>query len=100
MGASSFTVNQLKYGLRLDWIDKSPPLALTPTVIYHVKDINKMSLMRVHVSEMLDKGAIQLISDDLPGFYSRIFMIPKQGNKWRPVIDLSLLNNFISEITY
>ena len=39
---------------------------------------------------MLTKGAIQVVSDDSPGFYSRIFMVPKQGSdKWRPVINLS-----------
>ena len=30
-----------------------------------------------------------------PGFYSRMFLVPKPGNKWRPVIDLSSLNTFI-----
>ena len=56
--------------------------------------------MRTHVSEMLEKGAIHLITDNSPGFYSRIFMVPKQGGKWRPVIDLSVLNKFIRKETF
>ena len=30
-----------------------------------------------------------------PGFYSRLFLVPKKNGKLRPVIDLSLLNHYI-----
>ena len=30
------------------------------------------------------------------GFYSRLFLVPKPGNCWRPVIDLSSLNKFLA----
>ena len=30
-----------------------------------------------------------------PGFYSRLFLVPKPNNKWRPVIDLSALNRHL-----
>ena len=30
------------------------------------------------------------------GFYSKLFLVPKPGKKWRPVIDLSVLNNHLS----
>lgn len=30
-----------------------------------------------------------------PGFYSRLFLVPKKGGSMRPVIDLSYLNRFI-----
>ena len=29
-------------------------------------------------------------------FYSRLFLVPKPGNHWRPVIDLSALNKFLA----
>ena len=29
------------------------------------------------------------------GFFSRLFLVPKPNKQWRPVIDLSLLNNYI-----
>ena len=45
---------------------------------------------------MLAKQAIQVVSNKSPGFYSRIFIVPKQGSdKWRPIIDLSALNQFV-----
>ena len=34
------------------------------------------------------------------GFYSRLFLVPKPGKKWRPVIDLSLLNMHLSVPTF
>ena len=34
------------------------------------------------------------------GFYSKLFLVPKPGKKWRPVIDLSLLNNHLSVPTF
>ena len=44
---------------------------------------------------MAEKGAIEIVQYSNPGFYSRIFLVPKPGNKWRPIIDLSALNSHI-----
>ena len=33
---------------------------------------------------------------DSLGFYSHLFLVPKPGNHWRPVIDLSCLNKFLA----
>ena len=32
-----------------------------------------------------------------PGFYSRIFLVPKVTGGWKPVIDLSHLNSFVTQ---
>ena len=32
-----------------------------------------------------------------PGFYSRLFLVPKKNRKLRPVIDLSILNQYIKK---
>ena len=34
------------------------------------------------------------------GFYSRLFLVLKPGKKWRPVIDLSVLNKHLSVPTF
>ena len=46
---------------------------------------------------MLEKRAIEeLCPTSLsPGFYSRIFLVPKKDGGWRPVFDLNSLNHFI-----
>ena len=34
------------------------------------------------------------------GFCSRLFLVPKPGKKWRPVINLSVLNSFLHVPTF
>jgi hypothetical protein len=38
--------------------------------------------------EMEEKAAIEIVSSPDSGFYSRIFLVPKSENKWRPIIDV------------
>ncbi len=77
-------------------MDGPPKLVKEPSIVSHSTNIEKMTIMRDHVQQLLLKGAIEVVSDSSPGFYSRVFMVPKVGpKKWRPVIDLSALNRFI-----
>ena len=47
------------------------------------------------VPALLAKGAIQQTDFSL-GFYSHLFLVLKQNGDWRPVIDLSALNRYLS----
>ena len=47
------------------------------------------------VQTLLLKGAVEPAPSD-PGFYSRIFKVPKKDGSMRPVINLKPLNRFIS----
>jgi hypothetical protein len=47
------------------------------------------------VQELQAKGAIERAPLPSRGYYSRLFLVPKTSGKWRPVIDLSNLNNYI-----
>ena len=42
----------------------------------------------------LTKGAIAGIPPIREGFFSRLFLVPKKGGTFRPVIDLSFLDKF------
>ena len=45
------------------------------------------------VQDLLEKGAVEPVSDtSSPGFYSRLFFVPKKTGGVRPIIDLSPLN--------
>ena len=44
---------------------------------------------------MLAKGALEIARDPGPGFYSRLFLVEKATGGWRPVIDISHLNDFV-----
>ena len=42
------------------------------------------------------KGGGQVV----PGFYNRLFLVPKPNGKWRPILDLSRLNLFLNTGTF
>ena len=46
-------------------------------------------LIDSEVENLLTKGAIR------EGFFSRLFLVPKKGGTFRPVVDLSFLNKFV-----
>ena len=49
---------------------------------------------------MMAKGVLEIVSDPNPGFYSRLFLVEKSSGGWRPVIDLSPLNEFIHQTPF
>ena len=44
------------------------------------------------VLSLVEKGAVELAPLPSPGFYSQLFVVMKASGSWRPVIDLSSLN--------
>ena len=49
---------------------------------------------------MILKGALEIIPDPCPGFYSRLFLVEKASGGWRPVISLSPLNEFVRQTLF
>ncbi|MEL7079526.1 MAG: reverse transcriptase domain-containing protein [Cyanobacteria bacterium J06582_2] len=45
---------------------------------------------------MLEKQAIEVVKEDFTGFYNRLFVVTKATGGWRPVLDVSALNKFVS----
>ena len=52
------------------------------------------------VASLLSKGAVEEIIPECPGYYSRIFLVPKKNGKLRLIIDLSVLNHFVYTQTF
>ena len=86
----------LRDGYRVPFKDSSPPLARTPVSFptYRAGSPRAQAL-RQEVEAMLAKGALEIARDPGPGFYSRLFLVEKATGGWRPVIDLSHLNDFV-----
>ena len=68
-----------------------PPLSTTPISL-----VSRHPQLQQAIQALLDKRAVERVSNlNSPGFYSRLFLVPKKNGQWRPVIDLSALNSFV-----
>ena len=48
------------------------------------------------IQSLLSKNVIERVENVKSlGFYSRLFLVPKPHQRWRPVIDLNRLNTFL-----
>ena len=73
-----------------------PPLSRTPvSFLTYRAGSPRAQALRQEIEVMLAKGALEIARDPGPGFYSRLFLVEKASGRWRPVIDLSHLNDFI-----
>ena len=53
------------------------------------------SLLNQELQNLLRKGAVEPAPQS-PGFYSRLFLVKKASGSWRPIIDLSTLNHYVT----
>ena len=54
--------------------------------------------VNTEIQKMVDIGAVERVHNvNTPGFYSRIFLVPKRTGDIKPVIDLKLLNTCSSK---
>ena len=72
--------------------DEHPPLTTSPRSF---PSRGSQNLLEVAL-QLLQKGAVERVVDTAsPGFYSRLFVVPKASGGLRPVIDLSSLNQHV-----
>ena len=58
------------------------------------KSHNNKLLEALH--QLLDKYAVELVQNPQSlGFYNQLFLVPKPNNRWRPILDLRTLNNYL-----
>ena len=77
-----------------------PPLTGTPLVFPVPTDPVRREVIQKEVDSLFSKGAVELADSSTPGFYSRLFTVPKKGGTWRPVLDLSVLNSWIPKVPF
>ena len=85
----------LRVGYRIPF-DRPPPLSECPLSLpaYSPHSIRGVALNQ-ELQDLLRKGAVEP-SPQSPGFYSRLFLVKKASGPWRPIIDLSTLNDYIT----
>ena len=90
----------LKQGYCLPFKEK-PPLTRFPTIKSSYSAPVKQKALLEAVQQMVQKRAVVPVQNkNSLGFYSRLFLVPKPENKWRPVIDLSVVNTFLHVPTF
>ena len=83
-------------GLELQF-KQLPPLSESPIPFSVSSDPHKRLRLSEEVSVLLQRAAIEQVPTSSlgPGFYSRLFLVPKKKGGMRPVIDLSILNTYL-----
>ena len=90
----------LKQGYCLPFKEK-PPLTRFPAIKSSYTAPVKQKALLEAVQQMVQKRAVIPVQNkNSLGFYSRLFLIPKPENKWRPVIDLSVVNTYLHVPTF
>ena len=73
-----------------------PNLVRFPLILSEYKAQQKDQALATCIQSLLSKNAIERVENVKSlGFYSRLFLVPKPHQRWRPVIDLSRLNTFL-----
>ena len=60
----------------------------------YASDSLKGQALGLEIRRLWEKGAIEEVPPS-PGFYSRMFVVPKVTGGFRPIIDLSILNKYV-----
>ena len=90
----------LRDGYRIPFV-KRPPLSQVPIDFpSYVGNKEKHAVLQKEVEDMLRKEAIETVEPAQPGFYNRLFLVPKSSGKWRPVLDVSRLNKFVKKTKF
>ena len=71
---------------------------LSPDPVFFQQPLSQQ--LEEEVTSLLSKGAVEEIIPECPGYYSRIFLVPKKNGKLRLIIDLSVLNRFVYTETF
>ncbi|VDI40423.1 Hypothetical predicted protein, partial [Mytilus galloprovincialis] len=93
--SDKWVLSILRRGLELQFLEQ-PPLSPVPINLSVTKDSQKNQLLQNEVNILIQKGGLEEVNPPFHlGFYSRLFLVPKKNGKMRPVLDLSVLNQYL-----
>ena len=72
----------------------------SPGLIANYQDQAKQSALTIVIDQLLENKCIRKMSETECGFFSRVFLVPKRAGGWRLVIDLSVLNSYLAQVTF
>ena len=100
MGANPRVISVLKEGYTLPFKER-PLLTRFPIVRSGYASPVKNRFLKEALLSLMNKLVVEkvVIKSSL-AFYSRLFLVPKPNRKWRPILDLSQLNLYLSTNTF
>ena len=90
-----WVLSLVRKGYRIPFLER--PI-LSPDPVFFQQPLSQQ--LEQEVASLLSKGAVDEIIPECPGYYSRIFLVPKKNGKLRLIIDLSVLNHFVFTQTF
>ena len=90
-----WVLSLIRKGYRIPFKER-PILSPNPTFFQQPLSLQ----LEEEVASLLSKGAVEEIIPECPGYYSRIFLVPKKNGKLRLIIDLSMLNRSVYTETF
>ena len=91
-------LRKVAQGVLLQFSSEAPTLTRTPIPLFSRR---RLPDLQAAAEKLQRSGAIEeVLNTNSPGFYSRLFLVPKQDGAWRPVIDLSTLNRLLLVPTF
>ena len=91
----NWVLSLIRKGYRIPFKER-PILSPDPTFFQQPLSLQ----LEEEVASLLSKGAVEEIIPECPGYYSRIFLVPKKNGKLRLIIDLSVLNHSVYTETF
>ena len=98
-GLDSWVVEVLRVGYQIPF-DRRPPLSerLLSLPAYSPQSSKGVALNQ-ELQNILQKRAVKPAPQS-PGFYSRLFLVQKASGSWRPIIELSTLNDYVTSFPF
>ena len=97
---SPWVLDTVLRGYKLQFRCRPPPFR--GIRVTTVSDPSKRVVLRLEITSLIAKGAIRKLepSEQLNGFYSRYFIVPKKGGGYRPILDLRMLNRCLKNLKF
>ena len=90
-----WTVDILHYGYHVP-VQTLPPQTSQPMkYLSYTPGSNKTCAPWGELEKMLEKRTVETVHDQVPAFYSRLFLVEKATGGQRPMINLSPLNKHV-----
>ena len=100
LGANPRVVSILKDGYILPFKVR-PTLVRDPLIVSGYANPLRNLYLKQALQALLQKEAVEMVRVRTSlAFFHRLFIVPKPNQKWRPVLDLSALNKFLSVKTF